>query len=274
MSTLLQTLTDYRTQKKALPAFNIDTFVVYQAVELAVKATNLPCIVQLSAGEDKFVEAERLYLLAKKAQIDGLPIFLNMDHGQDISRLKTTLSLGFDMVHFDGSTLDYQTNQILAKDLVEFAHYHHALVEVEFNHIIPVDSQKEIVQYTNPAQAAEFIALTHADLFAVSIGNRHGVGLKEEHLNLNVLDTIHQNLPETFLTLHGGSGINALEVSSAIKQGIQKININTDLRLQFKKSLAMSLSSLNTEKMYDYFQPVVDDLSQIIKQKLLSFSFS
>jgi len=108
MNTLRQYLDQYKSQHFAIPAFNIDCFEIYQAVEDVVAETGLPCIVQLSAGEDKFIQAERLFMLVKKARVDGLPIFLNMDHGKDLSRLEHLTSLGFDMVHFDGSNLDYR----------------------------------------------------------------------------------------------------------------------------------------------------------------------
>src|SRR3989339_970887 len=110
MKSLFEVFTQYRSRNHALPAFNIDSFEVYQAVEVAVRDTALPCIVQLSPGEDKFIQAERLFLLVRKANIDGLPIYLNMDHGHDTSRLLSLVSLGFDMVHLDGSDLEYSVN--------------------------------------------------------------------------------------------------------------------------------------------------------------------
>ena len=116
---------------------------------------------------------------------------------------------------------------------------------------------------------------TGADLFAVSIGNQHGVSLDlPEKLNLDLLQKISANLPQNFLTLHGGSGIADTDVVSAIKIGIVKININTDLRLAFKQSLTSNLASINSEKIYEYFNPVIADLKPIISQKLKLFSTS
>lgn len=267
MKTLKEVLTEYKSQKKAIPAFNIDTFEIYQAVEEAVKETNLPCIVQLSAGEDQFIQAERLFILVKKAQIDGLPIYLNMDHGQDISRLEKAVKLGFDMVHFDGSSLDYQSNLTTTKSFIENIKTDHpqVLVEVEFDKI-------GSNLFTDPSQALEFMSQTKADLFAASIGNKHGVNLEiPEKINLDLLQETSNQLPNNFLTLHGGSGISDDQIISAIKLGIVKININTDLRLAFKKSLASNLSTINSEKIYEYFNPVVDELKQIIIQKLKQF---
>lgn len=275
MIPLKQLLSEYQQKHQAIPAFNIDSFEIYQAVEAAVSETNLPCLVQLSAGEDKFIHAQRLLMLVKKANSEGLPIYLNMDHGADTRRLEKCLSLGFDMVHFDASKMDYQTaletSQFFVKK-VKTA-YPQAIIEVEFNHINLVDTVPAPDSFTNPNQAKEFMDATGADLFAVSIGNLHGVNLSlPEHLNLSLLRQIKDILGNTFLTLHGGSGIPLDQIQSAINLGITKININTDLRLLFLDSLRHQLTLQDSEKIYEYFDPVVTDLKELISQKLINFS--
>lgn len=270
MKKLTDILTEYRHLHKAIPSFNIDCFEIYQAVELAVKELGFPCLVQLSAGEDQFIQAERLLLLVKKARIDGLPIYLNMDHGQDINRLKQLIKLGFDMVHFDGSKLDLLTNQMLSRDLVEFAHFHHSLVEVEFDKIMPTGNLSN--HLTDPLEAQKFVAASNADLFAVSIGNQHGASSIAETLDLNLLNQINSLIPYTFLTLHGGSGVDPGNLKSAINSGIVKININTDLRHAYRGSLTQTLANDNSDKIYQILNPVIIKLSQIIKSKILSFA--
>jgi len=267
ISTLKQTLSDYRQKKMALPAFNLDSFLTYQAVEKAVLQTKLPCIVQLSSDQDKFLEAERLFILVKKAQIDSLPIYLNMDHGQDISRLKKLARLGFDMLHFDSSNLDYSVSITQTADFIrqtkQFAPQ--ILIEAEFDHI-----QK--VSFTSPDRAKQFIDKTRADLLAVSVGNLHGAGNQPENLDLNLLAQIHSAIPDTFLVMHGGSGIDPGQLDVAVKSGIVKININTDLRHILKRSLLKSLTSTDSFKAYQFLSPVVEDLSQTMIQKLHQFT--
>ncbi len=275
MITLKELITNYKSTHQALPSFNIDSFEIYQAVEVAVAQTGKPCLVQLSANEDQFIQAERLYFLVKKANLDGLPIYLNMDHGKDLVRLKKLVGLGFDMVHFDGSSLDYQTNLSQAANFVSEVKSinPHVVVEVEFNHINLVEKGVSPDSYTNPQQALEFMTGTNADLLAVSIGNLHGVNLDlPEKIDLNLFKDIVSLLPDSSFTLHGGSGIAQEDIRSAINLGIVKININTDLRLQFRKSLTSSLSQNSSEKVYDYLQPVVSDIKEIVVQKLLAFS--
>lgn len=275
MIPLKQLLSDYQKKHQALPAFNIDSFEIYQAVEMAVAEINLPCIVQLSPGEDSFVHAERLLMLVKKANSEGLPIYLNMDHGTDVRRLEACLRLGFDMVHFDGSKMDYDINLAATKYFVNKIKlvYPKALIEVEFNHINPVDTIPGPDSFTDPAKALEFIDATKADLFAVSVGNFHGVNINTpEHLNVSLLSQIKDTLGNIFLTLHGGSGIPSDQVQNAINLGIVKVNINTDLRLKFIESLRHQLTIQNSEKIYEYLTPVISDVKEVIKQKLISFT--
>jgi len=278
MKTLHQLFTEYRATGRAVPAFNIDTFEIYQAVEESVKETGLPCIVQLSAGEDKFIQAERLFILVKKAQLDGLPIYLNMDHASDQIRLEKLISLGFDMVHFDGSKMDYTTNLETSQKFIQTLknHYPNTLFEAEFNHINLVDTQVSQSSFTDPNQAYEFMTQTSADLLAVSIGNLHGVSVKlPETLDLNLLSKIRNKIPEDrFITLHGGSGISPDQITQAIQFGVVKININTELRISFNQSITKIYSQEVSQKVYDNFSPAIDELKNIIKAKLLLFSTS
>jgi fructose-bisphosphate aldolase, class II len=269
MKTLKEIFSEYHQSNKALPAFNIDSFEIYQAVEAVIAETKQPCIVQLSAGEDAFIQAERLLLLVKKARIDGLPIFTNMDHGKDLSRLEYLADLGFDMLHFDGSDLDYKENLQTATQFIKKVKSKNPniLIEVEFNKIKSSGTKILPESFTDPQQAQDFIKESQADLLAISIGNLHGVDLDQpEKIDLPLLEELHKQLPNQFFTLHGGSGIDHQQIKKSLDFGIVKININTDLRLQFIKSLKSSLLEQKTEKIYKLYQPVLEDLKTLIKE--------
>jgi len=275
MIPLKELLHQYQQKHQALPAFNIDSFEIYQAVEMAVSELNLPCIVQLSPSEDKFIQAERLLMLVKKANSESLPIYLNLDHGHDVRRLEHCLQLGFDMVHFDGSKMDYATNLSATKYFVAKMRekFPESMIEVEFNHINLVDAAPSSDSLTSPLQAKEFMTTTGADLFALSVGNLHGIDSHNpEHLNLGLLSEIKNILGDTLLTLHGGSGVPFDQIQGAINLGVVKININTSLRLKFIESLRHQLTLKQSEKIYEYLTPAVDDVKQVIKQHLISFN--
>lgn len=270
MKTLKEIFSEYYQSGKVLIAFNIDSFEIYQAIEAVVAETGNPCIVQLSAGEDKFIQAERLFILVKKARIDGLPIFLNIDHGKDLKRLKELAYLGFDMLHFDASDLDHNDNlketTTFIKEVKDINP--NILIEAEFNKIQSSGTEITPESFTNPDIALDFINQTKADLLAISIGNLHGVDLdKPETLDLKLLEEIREKLPSQFLTLHGASGVDPQQLSAALKLGIVKININTDLRIQFIDSLKKSLSQQKSQKIYQLFDPVITDLKSLIKEK-------
>lgn len=279
MLNLRQLFQTYRQQKKALPSFNIDTHTVYQSILKAVSKTQLPCLVQLSPGEDEFFGAENLWLLVQKAKADGLPIYCNMDHGKDISRLKALLKLGFDMIHFDGSSLSFEENLATAIELQKYIvsvfpnQDTRPLLEVEFNKINLVGSQIDPSSFTNPEQAHKFMNFSNADLLAVSVGNLHGVPSSgSEHIQTDLFQQISTSLPSnTLYTMHGGSGIDPGELKSTINLGVVKINVNTDLRLAYRTDLKSSLSNLDTEKIYKYYEPVVETLSHIAAAKLNQF---
>jgi fructose-bisphosphate aldolase class II len=273
MIPLKNLLSEYQQKHQALPAFNIDSFEIYQAVEMAVSELGLPCIVQLSPSEDKFIQAERLLMLVKKANREGLPIYLNIDHGHDVRRLEHCLKIGFDMVHFDGSKMDYSTNLATTKYFVGHMKekYPDSLIEVEFNHINLVGATPSPNSFTSPREAQHFMTETGADLFALSIGNLHGINNDlPEHLNISLLSEIKSILGNTFLTLHGGSGVPLDQIQSAISLGIVKININTSLRLKFIESLRHQMTLGHGEKIYEYLTPVVDEVKQVVKQNLIS----
>jgi len=198
-----------------------------------------------------------------------------MDHGQDPDRLLFLSRLGFDMVHLDLSTQPYLDNLSTTQQFISQAKIINPeiIIEAEFNHINLVEKGVSADSYTTPAQAQEFLATTHADLLAVSIGNLHGVKADlPEKIDLDLFSQITSVLPQQLFTLHGGSGIPLDQIKTAISMGIVKININTDLRLAFKKSLLKSINQNSSEKIYDYFNPAIDSVKEIIKQKLIDFS--
>ena len=258
--------------RSALPAFNLDCLLTYQAVEQAVTNTRLPAIVQLSPSEELFIHANRLTALVSLAHRRGLPLFLNLDHGSDPEKIKECLSLGFDMVHFDGSSLPLDENQKITRHLSTLAHRHHALLEAEIDHINPT-SQKSA--FTDPQIAQKFIKKTKADFLAVAVGNKHGQDPKNpEYLDLPLLKKIHTALPHTLLTMHGGSGIPSSNLRQSFSLGVVKVNINTHLRQILRPSLEKTLSQNPSLKAYEYLTPSLQLLTKEIEKILTDFARS
>lgn len=259
----------YRKLPAAVPAFNLDTFLIYQAVEKAVEECRMPTIVQLSSQEETFLGAEKLVALIKLARKKDIPMFLNLDHGKDIRLLKECIKMGFDMVHFDGSNLAINDNLKTTKELVKYAKQKGVMVEVEIDKIGSTDTKAPM---TNPISAREFMKKTGAQLLAVAVGNQHGMTKEGEKLNLTHFKELKDALPNTLFTLHGGSGVPRAHIHKAIALGTVKININTQLRIVAREAMAQTLRDEKSIKGYDYFGPVRDTLAKTVKGIITDFA--
>jgi fructose-bisphosphate aldolase class II len=243
---------------QTLFAFNCDDFVIYRGVVEAVREMEQPAIIQVSPGEKDF------WGLSRFAQIghqENLPLFLNFDHARDIDTVKKVIDSGFDLVHFDGSDLDWERNIDLTKQSVELAYPEAILVEGEPQRVD-----------TTPEKAAEFVEKTGVDLVAVFVGNRHGMDPDEpERLNFDQLRKIKRAVGDKWLTLHGGSGVPAEDIKQAVKEGlISKININTRLRLVYQLALKDALSNYQGKfKVYSLMYPVVEEIKKEVIEILM-----
>lgn len=236
---------------QALFAFNCDDFVIYRGVIEALAETKKPAIIQISPGEKDFWGLSRFSQIGRQ---ENLPLFLNFDHGRDIDTVKQVIDSGFDLVHFDGSSLDWEKNIELTKQTVELAYPEAILVEGEPQ---KVD--------TTPEKVIEFVEKTGVDLVAVFVGNRHGMDPeKPERLDFEQLRKIKKAVGDKWLTLHGGSGVPAEDIKQAVKEGlVSKININTRLRMVYQLALKDALSNYRGKfKVYDLMYPVMKEIKK------------
>ena len=255
-----------KSEKWAIPQFNFSDFTQLKAIVNSANNLKSPIILGTSEGESNFFglqEAVALRNILRKKT--GLPIFLNLDHGKSFEYLKQAMDAGYDMVHFDGSKLPLDENEKITKEVVKYASANwwrrSVLVEGEVGRI-GTDSSKiysekfEIKEedLTKPDQAKEYINKTGVNLLAVSIGNFHGIEVSGivPNLRLDLLERIKKETGEkAFLVLHGGSGTPEDDIKGAIRLGIVKININTELRMSFSGNLRKFLMS-NPDEIVPY----------------------
>ncbi|MEK7080380.1 MAG: class II fructose-bisphosphate aldolase, partial [Patescibacteria group bacterium] len=245
-----------------------------------------PIILGTSEGESKFFGLEEAValrnVLRKKT---GLPIFLNLDHGKSFEYAKKAIDAGYDSVHFDGSKLPLEENIKITREVVKYCsaswRRRGTLVEGEVGRI-GTDSSKiynekfEIKEedLTKPEEAKKYLDETGVDLLAVSCGNFHGIEISgiDPHLRLDVLEKIKKVAGKTFLVLHGGSGTPQDDIRGAIKLGIVKININTELRLAFSESLRRALATLPDEIIpYRYLPKAMESVKIAVEEKIKLF---
>ena len=275
MKTLKYHFQKVKRKKQAIGQFNFSTLEQLKGIIEAAREKKAPIILGTSQGEVGFFGMEEAILLRDYYRKSFPHIYLNLDHGRDIKLIKKAIDLGYDCVHHDGSELSFKENIKRTKKIVKYAHKRKVLVEGEIKSIKGgSETHKGVLKFEkerfeNVAQAKEFVAKTKIDSLAINIGNVHGTFSKPIRLNIDLLKEINKNI-SVFLVLHGGSGTKEADIKKAIKNGIVKININTELRQVWKKSLLKSLKK-ETVKPYKILLPVIEAIEEKTKEKIKLF---
>ncbi len=242
----------------AIGQFNFSDLTQMKAIVETAEKLKSPIILGTSEGESIFFGFEEAVALRNVLREKyNLPIFLNLDHGKTFEYVKKAIDAGYDMVHIDGSKLSLADNIKLTNQVVKYAKSggwtkEKVLVEGEVGKI-GTESSKVYIEkmkineqdLTRPGEAKEFVNQTKVDLLAVGIGNFHGVQSSGENPNLriDILKKISEATGNINLVLHGGSGTPENDIREAIRNGVVKININTELRKAFADGLKKSLNS-------------------------------
>ena len=243
-----------RQQGFAVGAFNIDNQETLIAVARAAQKLNSPVLVEVSDGEVKALGLENIRDMTDNYRAEyGVEMYLNLDHSPSVEDCKRAIDQGFEFIHIDISQADHDasTEEIITKtkEVVEYAKFTGALVESEPHYFggssnvhNEVIDYKEIEKtFSTPEGAADFVAQTGIDTFAAAIGNLHGKYPVPKKLDLELLNKIRQAI-DCQISLHGGSGTPLHFFEEAAKIGVSKININSDMRYVFRKSLEKVLA--------------------------------
>jgi len=222
----------------AVPAFNISDYAMLNGIVDVSQEKNSPLIIAIHPNELSHVGVDMITAIAARAHKTSIPIAIHWDHGGTYEQMLVAIQAGFTSVMIDGSMLPFDENVALAKRVVEAAHAVGLSVEAELGTIGRTDSEAEdgvdVIVYTNPDDAVSFVSLTGVDSLAIAIGTRHGIypaSLKAE-LKLDLLKKIKE-LVDLPLVLHGGSDNPDEEIAQAVKLGINKINISSDIKVAY-----------------------------------------
>lgn len=266
----------------ALGAFNAANLETIKAITSAAKKLSSPVLIECSPGEIKFLGIQRAVKIIKSFEEElQIPIILNLDHGTDPEEIKKAVDAGFDYVHFDGGKLSLDEAIKQGKELAKYAHKKGILIEGEIDHIEgssgDFTKQKPNVDtnlFTDPRKARRFVEETGVDTFASFVGNLHGIYSESKHLNLDLLREIHHMIPHTYLSLHGGSGIMENDIVEAIKNGIVKINVNSEMRIAFKLTLQGVLNTSNEIASYKFMEKPIEEVEKVVESKIKLFGSS
>lgn len=230
-------LQDAHKKGYAVGAFNVNNMEIIQAIIGAAEETRSPVILQASQGGIGYAGVEYISALVKAAaEKTDLPIALHLDHGTEFEQLMLCLRHGFTSVMIDASRLPLEENIAETKRIVDIAHSMGVSVEAELGKIggteddITVDEKD--ATFTDPEEAKIFLDRTNVDSLAIAVGTAHGVYQGEPDLDFDRIKTIKEklNIP---LVLHGSSGVLDEDIKKAVSLGINKVNIDTDIRISF-----------------------------------------
>lgn len=257
----------------AIGAFNVNNMEIVQGITRAAKKLEAPVILQCSSGARKYASHDYLVAMVKAAAEEtGLPIALHLDHGPDFETCKSCIDGGFTSVMIDGSSLPYEENIKLTKQVVEYAHAHGVVVEGELGTLAGVEDDVVVEagneSYTRPEEVYDFATRTGVDSLAIAIGTSHGAYKfkGEAKLDFDRLATITEKLEAAGfhnfpIVLHGASsvdqkcvamcneyggniagakGIPAEMLRKASSMAVCKINMDTDLRLALTAAIRKS----------------------------------
>jgi len=293
-------------------AFNVNNMEQIQAIMEAARETKSPVVIQASRGARAYSNDRFLYhlMLAATEVYPEIPVALHLDHGNSVETCKSAIEMGFTSVMMDGSlmpdgktpsTFDY--NVKVTREVVEMAHAKGVTVEgeigvlggIEDGHGAGVDALSHV---TDPDQAEEFVKLTGLDALAIAIGTSHGAYKfprkpTGEVLKMDRLIEIHHRLKTTHLVMHGSSsvpqdlqdiinkyggklrptfGVPVEEIQLGIKNGVRKVNVDTDNRLAMTGAIRKVL--METPEKFDprdYLKPAREAMKKVVALRMTQF---
>jgi len=256
--------------KYAIGAYNVNNMEILQGIAEAAEETRSPIILQVSAGARKYANQTYLIKLVEAAlATTTVPIALHLDHGADFEICKACIDGGFSSVMIDGSRFPLEENIKLTKQVVEYAHSKGVSVEAELGKLAGVEDDVKVKAadstYTDPEEAARFVKETGCDSLAIAIGTSHGAYKfkGEAKLDFERLAACKKAINAVAgydfpIVLHGSSsvpkafvekcnkfggklpdaqGVPEEMLNYASKNGVAKINIDTDLRLAMTSTI-------------------------------------
>jgi fructose-bisphosphate aldolase class II len=273
-----------RSRQFAVGAFNIDNQETLIAVSRAAQKLNAPVLIEVSDGEVKAMGLENIRDMVDNYREEyGVEMYINLDHSPSVEAAKRGIDAGFEFIHIDISQANHDASweEIIAKtkEVVEYAKFTGALVEAEERYFMgssnvhkeAIDNEEVKKYNTKPDEAVDFVSQTGIDTFAVQVGNLHGLYPVPKQLNLELLQQI-RSVIKCQISLHGGSGTPLHYFEDAAKIGVSKININSDMRYAFRKTLEKVLADNPDEYAVVKLMPeVYGAVQKVVEEKINAF---
>ncbi|HJP81527.1 MAG TPA: class II fructose-bisphosphate aldolase [Candidatus Saccharimonadales bacterium] len=273
-----------RSQKFAVGAFNIDNQETLIAVARAAQKLQSPVLVEVSHGEVQALGLENIRDMVDNYRAEyGVEMYINLDHSPTVEACKRAIDVGFEFIHIDISQANHDatTEEIIekTKEVVQYAQFTGALVESEPHyfggssnvHTEAIDYDEIKKTFSMPEGTKAFVDATGIDTFAAAVGNLHGKYPVPKVLDLELLQKI-RDVIDCQISLHGGSGTPLHFFEDAAKIGVSKININSDMRYVFRKTLEKVLDENPDEYAVVKLMPTVyEEVQKVVEEKINAF---
>lgn len=257
-----------RHANEALLAANFYNFETLQGVVKAANIVKKPLILQLTRSSIEYLGLPVATALAESMlQQFGVKGWLHLDHGDSYELVATCLDAGFDSVMIDASEKPFLDNIKITKAVVKLAEQYGASVEAELGYVAKLGQSTEKKGFTEPEEAKLFVEETGVDALAVAIGSAHGFYKEAPKLDLQRLTEINK-ITDAALVLHGASGIPNDILQEAIQRGICKINLATEIKNIFMKTLKGQLIENDEIDLRKVFPAATDAVTTLVQNKL------
>lgn len=258
--------------KYGVPAINVFN---YESVKWAIEAAEsekLPIIIQVYPGFREHIDLKYIADFTKDmAAKAAVPVAVHLDHSNTFEVAVAGIRDGFPSVMLDGSTLPFEENVQVTKDVIRVAKVFGVDVEAELGHVGTGSRLEDIIDegnYTSVEQAVEFVERTGCDSLAVAVGNAHGVYIKEPSLDFERIARIRYSLSIP-IVLHGCSDIPDDQIRKSVNLGISKFNIATEYDRAIYQAICARVKP--EEKKGSFFQlqsTSADEIRSFVVRKL------
>ena len=268
-----------KANRYAVGLFNAVNLELARGIINAAESTRSPVIMGTAEILLPYGPLDEVsYYLIPMAKKASVPVVVHLDHGLTYDTCIKALELGFSSIMYDCSTDSYEENVRKVKEMADIAHSYGATIEGELGHVGDNEGSAEgsnhladpSKYFTDPKLAKDFVEKTGVDALAIAVGNAHGAYKLPPKLDFERIRTI-ANTVDVPLVLHGGSGLTDNDFRRAIKEGISKVNIFTDINVAAVEAEFKKFSSMD-KGIIDLIPAAVEAVKQESMNKMKLFS--
>ena len=260
----------------AVGSFNLHCIEMLPAYFEAALDTNSPLMIQISTGTAQYLGYDLLVAsIVALAKEHNVPTCLHLDHCSNIDDIKLAIDKGFTSVMYDGSHLSLDENIANTNIVIEFAHPKKVTVEAELGAIGGSEDGKQVanehIAFTKVSDALTFVEQSKVDMLAVSVGTVHGSYTAKTNIQHDLIKELSEKT-KTSLVLHGGTGVSDEDLRFVVRNGMDKVNVGTEMNVQWVKQCQDTHASGKVnDSVRKFFIPARHAVRNVIAEKIRLF---